>query len=121
MGKSRSCGGGRIFAVAVELHFNQETRQRQNAINVQRTIGGTVSRSEDALAIKSSNPSSKASESVAWMSISTGRPRWSAHRRLSTAPGTSLEKIVESEVGAVADDIKASIAVSGFSISKGMM
>lgn len=89
--------------------------------NSQRTIGGTVSTSAAALAIKSSKPSRRESVRVAWISISTGRPRLSAHRRPSTASGESFLKIVDKEVGTSEDEMRVSIAGSGFSNSKGTM
>ena len=89
--------------------------------NSQRTIGGTVSRSAEALAIRSSKPSRRESVRVAWISISTGRPRLSAHRRPSTASGETFLKIVDKEVGTLEDEMRVSIAGSGFSNSKGMI
>jgi len=89
--------------------------------NSQRTIGGTVSRPAAALAIRSSKPSRRESVRVAWMSISTGRPRSSAHRRPWTASGESFLKIVDKDVGMLEDKMRVSIAGSGFSNTKGIV
>jgi hypothetical protein len=100
-------------------NVNKAANMGVNRTNSQRTIGGTVSTSAAALAIKSSKPSRRESVRVAWISISTGRPRLSAHRRPSTASGESFLKIVDKEVGTLEDEMRVSIAGSGFSNSKG--
>lgn len=100
-------------------NVNKAARIEVNRTNSQRTIGGTVSISAAALAIRSSKPSRRESVRVACISISTGRPRLSAHRRPSTASGESFLKIVDKEVGTLEDEIRVSIAGSGFSSSKG--
>jgi hypothetical protein len=87
--------------------------------NLQRTIGGTVLRSAEALAIRSSKVSRRESVRVAWISISTGGPQLSAHRRPLTASGESFLKIVDKQVGTLEDETRVSIAGSGFSNSKG--
>jgi len=73
-------------------------------------MGGKVSISAEALVIMSSNPSNNESERVAWMSISTGRPRVSAQCNPLTLSGENLMKTVDKEIGAVDDVSKASTA-----------
>lgn len=51
--------------------------------------------------------------------MSTERPLLSAHLKPSTASGETLVKIVDSEIGTPEEEIRASIAGSGFSRSKG--
>lgn len=67
--------------------------------DLHKTMGGTFDRPAVAFVTMSSNPSNTASDIVAWMSMSTGRPCSSAHRRLSTPSGVDLVNIVDSEVG----------------------
>jgi len=58
---------------------------------------------------------------MAWISISTGRRRLSAHRRPSAASSESFLKIVDKVIGMLEDETRVSIAGSGFSNSKGTM
>lgn len=79
---------------------------------IQRIMGGKVSILAEALVIMSSKASNSESERVAWMSISTGRPRLSAQCNPLTDSGEDLVKTVDKEIGVVDDVSKASTASS---------
>lgn len=64
-----------------------------------KSMGGTFDKPVVAFVTMSSNPSNTTSDIVAWMSMSTGRPCSSAHRRLSTPSGVDVVNTVDNEVG----------------------
>lgn len=83
-------------------------------------MGGKVSISTEAPVIMSSNPSNNESERVAWMSISTDRPRLSAQCNPLMDSGEDLLKTVDKE--RTADDVSdSSTALSGASKLNGDM
>lgn len=53
--------------------------------------------------------------------MSTERPVLSAHLKPSTASGETLVKTVDREIGTPEEEIRVSIAGSGFSRSKGIV
>lgn len=76
-------------------------------------MGGKTLRSAEALVIKSSKFSNNESESVAWISISTGRPWLSAQRNPSMASGEDFLKTVDKE--RAVDGVSKPSTVSGTS------